>query len=103
MQTTSTDARISRFKLEFPTKATAGFGLEPTHTYYGRIVMHTTEAVRLRQVGVELSGWERVDVGGTAKAGTSQRSLLHATAELLTGERTVNGRAVFEFACTMPN
>ncbi|KAJ2813879.1 hypothetical protein H4S07_000333 [Coemansia furcata] len=102
MQTTGMDARITRFKVEFPVKAEGGAGLEPTQTYYGRVVMHTSEAVGLRQVHLQLEGLERVDVGG-AKPGSSQRELFRATAELLPGVRTVSGRAVFEFACTMPN
>ncbi|KAJ2449584.1 hypothetical protein GGF42_004730, partial [Coemansia sp. RSA 2424] len=103
--TDETDARISRFKLEFPVRTAAGAGgLEPTQTYYGRVVMHTAAAVRLGQVHVELEGWERVDVGaGGAAGGAARRSLLHATAQLLEGARTVSGRAEFEFACTMPN
>ncbi|KAJ2068497.1 hypothetical protein IW146_008772 [Coemansia sp. RSA 922] len=102
MQTTEMDARITRFRIEFPVKTVGGAGLEPTQTYYGRVVMHTAEAVGLRQVHVQLEGLERVDVGGT-KAGSSQRELFRSTAELLPGVRTVSGRAVFEFACTMPN
>ncbi|KAJ2027676.1 hypothetical protein IWW57_002495 [Coemansia sp. S610] len=102
MQATETDARITRFRIEFPVKAAGGAGLEPTQTYYGRVVMHTAEAVGLRQVHVQLEGFERVDIGG-AKPGPTQRELFRSTAELLPGIRTVSGRAVFEFACTMPN
>ncbi|KAJ2492898.1 hypothetical protein IWW37_001070 [Coemansia sp. RSA 2050] len=102
MQATETDARITRFRIEFPVKAEGGAGLEPTQTYYGRVIMHTAEAVGLRQVHVQLEGYERVDIGGT-KSGPGQRELFRSTAELLPGIRTVSGRAAFEFACTMPN
>ncbi|KAJ2328000.1 hypothetical protein GGH92_009946, partial [Coemansia sp. RSA 2673] len=96
------DPRVTRFTLEFPAKAATGSaGLEPTQTYYGRVVMQTAAAVGVRHVDVVVEGWERVDVG--AKGAAAARTLFRAQALLAPAERAVNGRAVFEFACTMPN
>ncbi|KAJ2747011.1 hypothetical protein GGI20_000907 [Coemansia sp. BCRC 34301] len=99
-----TDARISRFKLEFPVRvgAGAGAGLSPRQTYYGRVVMQAEGLVEVKQVHVQLEGWEKVDVGGGAHGGPP-RSLIHVTAGLLESERTVRGRVSYSFACTMPN